>query len=84
MTKRELIQALKDDPSDMDSPVRLMYGYGDRGRNIVAAEIREIEEVPVRYSAYHQDDVLIDDSEDDEDSKEETTYVIGLFTTSRY
>lgn len=76
MTKRELIQALQDDPTDMDAPVRICYNYGDRGQNVVAAKVGSIEETPIRYSEYHKSDVVIDEDR----MGDEPTFACCIFT----
>ncbi len=50
MTKRDLIDLLKDFPDDEE--VLIAYDYGDRSRSMVTEKITEVMKHPVRRSPY--------------------------------
>ncbi len=78
MTKRELIKALQDDPSDLNIEVMFLSDYGDRGHTIIASPIIVIQEEFVEYSEYHRNEAVIDDDRSDEDG---VRTVLTLATT---
>jgi phosphopantothenoylcysteine synthetase/decarboxylase len=68
LTVGELIELLKD--YDPNMKVRFAYDYGDRCRTQVAADINDVEEKWITYSAYHGMDKLAPRSRDDDDDEE--------------
>lgn len=65
MTKRELIEALKNFPDDM--PVHFVYNYGDHWQTRVAAEVADVQSEKIKYSNYHSMDRLATDEEIEQD-----------------
>lgn len=63
MLVRELRELLADE--DQEAEVRFAYNYGDHWRTKVAAKIRRVEELPIKYSDYHSMDKVVDDEDDD-------------------
>jgi len=78
MTVQELIEELKD--MDKDMKVEFSYNSGDHWNTQVAQDIREVEEVDVAFSSYHNADKVLDDGVDTtsgtEDGEEIKTVVL--------
>ncbi len=62
MTVAELIARLQNE--DPEAPVHFAYPSGDYWRTTLAPEVRKVEELTVKLSAYHDKPALED--EDDE------------------
>ena len=77
MRVQDLIDALES--MDPDGEVVFSYSYGDYWSTIVAAPVESIEQGFVTYSAYHQQDKIVemDDDEMDSDGRVRQVVVIG-------
>ena len=69
MRVKELIEELEN--FDPESEVMFSYGYGDYWRTTVAAPAEYIDEGLVTYSAYHQQDKVVEMDDDETDSDAE-------------
>lgn len=57
------IDTLIDNGVDLNTPVHISYDYGDYWHTKVAPGVENIELTPIKYSDYHNMD-MIDDKED--------------------
>jgi hypothetical protein len=71
MKVKELKELLEGYSDDME--VHFSYNYGDHWHTQVAPKVREVDELEVTYSGYHEMDKLADepDNDDDEDERKE-------------
>lgn len=61
MTVQQLIDKLSN--YDPETPVHFAYNYGDHGKTMVAAKVRNIDDGAVVYSEYHKMHRLADEDE---------------------
>lgn len=62
MKVKDLIRSLET--QDPEAEVRMSYDYGDYVHTMVAAKIRGVEEMTVKYSQYHNEYRVTDDDEE--------------------
>jgi len=69
MRVKDLMQELEN--FDPESEVVFSYCYGDYWSTVVAAPVDNIEQGFVTYSAYHQQDKIVEMDDDEMDSDDE-------------
>lgn len=75
ITVAELKEMLEDYPDD--SVVHFQYDYGDHGRSLVTPGVKNVEQVEIKYSDYHQMPRRVDD-EDTRTSDDDKLMVVVL------
>lgn len=75
MTVRELRESLED--FDDDTKVVFSYNYGDYGKTTVADPAGNVDEMRVKYSAYHRTLSVIEEEDDDGDDGDNEVVVIS-------
>lgn len=76
MRVQDLIDALES--MDPNSEVVFSYSYGDYWSTVVAAPVESIEQGFVTYSAYHQQDKIVEMDDDEMDSDDRVRQVVVL------
>jgi len=76
MRVQDLIDALED--MDPNSEVVFSYGYGDYWSTAVASAVESIKQGFVTYSAYHQQDKIVEMNDDEMDSDERVRQVVVI------
>jgi hypothetical protein len=64
MTVAELISRLQSE--DPEAVVHMAYNYGDHARTTVAPEVTDVDEMTVKFSAYHNMPALAEGDKDGE------------------
>lgn len=75
MTVKDLRQALEG--LDDECEVRFAYNYGDHGKTLVAASLEYLDDGRVKWSDYHNMDVVVADEDwDDDDAKQKSVVIL--------